>query len=250
MGYQDFISEHEATAITGMSKTTLSRFAEAGYLQLETDSDGLRMFSKGELAGLFGLKEFSGREKTKEKDAPKRETLQPTAVPEPASFDVAPKAELLAKAEVVEPTLAQQIERVIVHSTPAPETPEPAVAPAASRDHSAHLELEVQRLKNLMQLQERILDLKDQQLHDMQQQRDWLQARVEKLEDKADRDQILLLTETQTIRSLVNVAQQQRRRSPMRLALEWLGVTAPEEESKNGAGAIDIATGMQKVREA
>lgn len=246
MGYQDFISEHEAINITGMSKTTLSRFAEAGYLQLETDSDGLRMFSKGELAGLFGLKETPQRERTK--DAPGA-TIAKQDAPKP-SVAASPKVETVVESTqetpIKKPTLAQQIERIVVPTAvPSEETPSPP------SHQTPMLELEIQRLKNLMQLQERILDMKDQQLSDLKQQRDWLQARVEKLEDKADRDQILLLTETQTIRSLINVHQQQRRRSPMRLALEWLGVAAPEEENKNNiGGAIDVSTGMQKAREA
>ncbi|MBN8547838.1 MAG: hypothetical protein J0M12_00835 [Deltaproteobacteria bacterium] len=240
MGFQDFISEHEAIHITGMSRTTLSRFAEAGYLQLETDSDGLRMFSKGELAGLFGLKETPQRERTE------------TIAPKSSVKKEATPIEVAAPKPPAEPRLAEQVERV-VNVAPAPivEQAKPEAPPQeqAAASQAPFLELEIQRLKNLMQLQERILDMKDQQLQDLKEQRDWLQARVEKLEDKADRDQILLLTETQTIRTLINVQQQHKRRSPVRLALEWLGVTAPEEENKNANASIDVSTGMMRPRE-
>lgn len=217
MGLQDFISEGEAMSLTGMSKTTLSRFAEAGYLQLETDQDGLRMFSKAELASLFGLKET------------------PTARTQP----VEPKPEpITATAEVLEVEekplpLSERIEKFIENRPAFVSEPTPISEPA--KPDQTH-EMEMRRLRNVLELQERILDMKDQQLRDLKQQRDWLQSRIEKLEDKADRDQILLLTETQTIRNLVNMNQANKKRSAMRLALEWLGVAAPENESKSQNG--------------
>jgi hypothetical protein len=233
MGFQDFISEHEATSITGMSKTTLSRFAEAGYLQLETDADGLRMFSKGELAALFGLKEPSQRSKAVERTVEAKKPAQSKPAQEAKPIvEIDPEPVFEYAAEVVDAPPAQ----------PAPLTETAATKAAPANSDTAMMELEIQRLKNLMQLQEKILDMKEQQIRDLKEQRDWLQSRVEKLEDKADRDQILLLTETQTIRTLVNL-NQQRRRSPMRLALEWLGVSAPAEEAKNSPEAIDVMTG-------
>ncbi len=210
MGFQDFISEAEAISLTGMSKNTLSRFAEAGYLQLEVDTDGLRLFSKGELSGLFGLREGPARPRSVPEAPPKREAAK-SAAPEKA---VAPPNSEMPPTAVPPPTLEAQVEKVV----------EPSPSVTANSDQT----LEIQRLRNVLQLQEQILDLKDQQLKDLREQRDWLQARVEKLEDKADRDQILLMTETQTIRTLVNLNKQVRR-SPVRLALEWLGVAAPAE---------------------
>ena len=55
MGYQDFISEIEASSLAGVSVKTLTRFADAGYLQIENDSDGLRLFEKNEVLDLFGI---------------------------------------------------------------------------------------------------------------------------------------------------------------------------------------------------
>lgn len=212
MGLQDFISEPEAVSLTGMSKTTLSRFAEAGYLQLEVDSDGLRLFSKSELAGLFGLKEPAQRSRPATPPPPR---IVPASASAPAA---APAASAVA-------------------AMPAPSVVE--TPPSVDSDNT----LEVKRLQNILQLQEKILDMKDQQIRDLQTQRDWLQARVEKLEDKADRDQLLLLTETQTIRTLVNL-NRQTRRSPVRLALEWLGVATPAqpESESNAASGIPANT--------
>lgn len=215
MGLQDFISEPEAVSLTGMSKTTLSRFAEAGYLQLEVDSDGLRLFSKSELAGLFGLKEPAERSRNAMPPPPKKETPPISVTP---VTPVAPTVSVIAAPPLTAPA-----------ETTSPSDSEDAV--------------EMKRLQNILQLQEKILDMKDQQIRDLQTQRDWLQARVEKLEDKADRDQLLLLTETQTIRTLVNL-NRQTRRSPVRLALEWLGVATPtqQEGETNAVSGIPANT--------
>lgn len=55
MGFEQFISESEAASLAGVSVATLNRFAEAGYLEVETESDGLRLFSARELKEVFGI---------------------------------------------------------------------------------------------------------------------------------------------------------------------------------------------------
>ena len=117
-----------------------------------------------------------------------------------------------------------------------PATPSPlaervtiAEAPVAPPQHSKELDKlneELQRLGNLVNLQERILDMKDSELQDLRSQRDWLRTRVEKLEEKGDRDQVLLLSETQAIRQLIGL--QNRPRSTMRSVLDWFGLGSSE----------------------
>ena len=85
---------------------------------------------------------------------------------------------------------------------------------------------DIQRLKNLVSLQERILDMKESEIRDLRSQRDWLKTRVEKLEEKGDRDQVLLLSETQALRQLIGL--QQKRPSAVRSLLEWLGLGSSE----------------------
>jgi hypothetical protein len=106
------------------------------------------------------------------------------------------------------------VERVAPTTTEAPEL--------SSSSQVSPLTEEIQRLKNLVSLQERILDMKESEIQDLRSQRDWLKTRVEKLEEKGDRDQVLLLSETQAIRQLIGL--QQRRPSAIRSLLEWLGL--------------------------
>ena len=84
---------------------------------------------------------------------------------------------------------------------------------------------ELDRLRQLNKLQERLLDVRAQQHEEQRRERDWLKARIEKLEEKNERDQLLLLSETQMIRKLITTHEE--RRTPLQLALEWLGFTAP-----------------------
>jgi hypothetical protein len=72
-----------------------------------------------------------------------------------------------------------------------------------------------------------MLDSKDDEIADLRNQRAWLRERIEKLEEKSDRDQILLLQETQTIRQLIAV--QESKKSVVQQVLEWIGVTKSTE---------------------
>jgi hypothetical protein len=76
---------------------------------------------------------------------------------------------------------------------------------------------------------------------------EWLRARVEKLEEKGSRDQLLLLSETQTIKALITI--QEQRRSPVRLALEWLGfITPPSVDTQPPRSAIDVTLGSESPK--
>ena len=219
MGLQDFISESEAASCTGVSLQTLTRFAEAGYLQVEIDADGMRLFSRSELCDVFGIppsmrKNGSAAEPPRapappqsairmDKDAQSRPP--PAAPVPPAAQPAAVPPPIATPAANPPPTEG---------STQAPETP------------AKSLEIEVIKLRSVVSLQERLLDLRDTQLKDLKEEREWLRARIDKLDEKSDRDQLLLLSETQTIRKLV--AQNQAARSTFRSALEWLGVLEPQ----------------------
>ena len=88
------------------------------------------------------------------------------------------------------------------------------------------LEQQVEKLKTISEIQEQILDRKDEEIEDLRKQRDWLQSRIEKLEEKAERDQLLLLAETQTIKQLISI--QHKRKSLFRATLERIGLATPD----------------------
>lgn len=190
MGFDNYISEQEACSLTGMSQATLLRFAEAGYLKIENDNDGLKLYSRTELSSLFGIQPSN----TSACAATTRLVNQVTGSQLGQELAANENQTKPLKSEIETFTIPNQIEQTS--------------------------DREISQLKNIINLQEKILDIKDQEILDLKSQREWLRARVEKLEDKSDRDQVLLLTEAQTLKNLINMNQ---KRSPVRHALEWLG---------------------------
>lgn len=204
------ISEATAVQQAGVSARTLQRFSEAGYLTVQVKSDGERYYSPAQLHEIFG------------------------SFQEPES----------ASGEVVDPTTTETCEAATTfgpscshdattYYTPAEPTPMvERVTPVAAPEHkssaaSDQLKDDYAKLKNLVALQERILDMKDSEIQDLRSQRDWLKTRVEKLEEKGDRDQVLLLSETQALRQLIGL--QQKKPSTLRSLLEWLGLGSSEQ---------------------
>jgi hypothetical protein len=241
MGFQDYIGEAEACSFAGVSAATLRRFAEAGYFQIETDSDGLRLFSKSEIESLFGLKPITAhRPKSSPPPNPSAATTPVTPTPSAAlSSRIEIAVETTATPFELEPKFAATVVRAPVE-TMAPHTAPPVaiadtgkvdIAPVTEEpsNRSAALEAverEVTKLQNIVALQEKLLELREEELRSIKGERDWLRSRIEKLEEKNERDQLLLLAETQTVRQLINL--QNRKRSTVQLALEWLGLKSPQ----------------------
>jgi hypothetical protein len=266
MGFQDYIGESEACAFAGVSASTLRRFAEAGYFQIETDSDGLRLFSKSEIENLFGLKPAaSNRPKPSSSPfTPPQSASSPSPhVPLAATPEKTQELERTAPLTAAQPNAHESSPSTKTAATVvrAPITEEPRIAvertseiPASPRQSDAGgmetrgeaieaLEREVTKLQNILALQEKLLDIREEEIKSIKGERDWLRSRIEKLEEKNERDQLLLLAETQTVRQLINL--QQRKRSTVQLALEWLGLkSAPPAPGQ----PIDISPSTPAVR--
>lgn len=214
MNGSQFCSEQEAVALAGVSTRTLLRFSEAGYLSVKSTNDGSKLFERAQIEQIFGV-------------AAGTATIHASAeeVSAQESADVATESDYADHLE--------EEQQAKFESAPASEAWRPAAEPEVTRISSAEKigvsddAAEVSRLKNLLSLQERILDAKDDEIADLRNQRAWLRERIEKLEEKSDRDQILLLSETQTIRSLI--AYQEARKSPIRQFLEWTGLATPQQ---------------------
>lgn len=276
MGFEDYISECEAAAIAGVSGATLNRFAEAGYLRIETDSDGLRLFSKKELRDVFGIHKGQFTEKIKDvpNEANKRSfgspdwifATKPSAKHEQDSVEA--KSVTKRKETTVPPrfmaentwptdTSAQQV--ICAEDDFWSQDPRPASF-TVQKDIPADMfdtptatqvsEPEPNKTENIVKLQEQLLEARDQEIRELKQQRNWLQARVEKLEEKSDRDQLLLLSEKQMMRHLLS-QNEKRRPSPLRVALEWFGLVPTDEErqqTESNGTTIEVSDGEQGVK--
>lgn len=59
-----------------------------------------------------------------------------------------------------------------------------------------------------------------QQIQDLKEEREWLKKRIEVLESRSEREQMLSLSDSETIRRLIT-AQQEKKKSIWNLALPW-----------------------------
>ncbi len=219
---ESFLPEHEATRLYGVGSATLNRFAEAGYLQIETDPDGLKLYSHAQLVKLFGqpIEHPASPEAAPTKSRPAEEPVFATGEvvdPAPEIVDLSLKEEAAPAPQVeeisVEPP-APASPAVTVTSDPTP--PSPAVASTSDTLAKQQLEWEVNKLRNIVHLQEKILEMKDREILDLQEQRKWLRDRVTRLEEKGERDQILMLAELKTVRELVS-----QRKGLLQTISEW-----------------------------
>lgn len=249
----------EAAKFTGISVQTLLRFAELGYLRAEQGEAAEVAFRREELRQFFSGREE--RETDTDGDVERgggESTLTSTSELTPgalASYELGRESEDYA-ADLSGKTLssdqrgakAQSINSLGFTELAAgtPESVEQAegaqeippdnrasltIETSSNRDGGAAPHLTEKALVDLIRLQEEILALKDKELADLREQRDWLKRRIECLEDQASRDQVLLLSGSKTIQKLVEAQQPVPKRSGLRGLLEFFGLAAKPEQS-------------------
>ena len=206
MNTHETCTEEQASALAGVSTRTLQRFAEAGYLSVVLGEDGRGRYQRAQVEEIFNAAQT----------CPSAPQL---ASPESSTAPAREQATAASPGFDGTSFVAEQ-EVVFEHS------PSSREAHRQVNQSQAAL-IEIEKFKNLLAIQERMLDAKDDEIADLKSQRAWLRERVEKLEEKSDRDQILLLSETQTIRSLI--AYQESRKSTVRQLLEWMGFSRNPE---------------------
>ena len=201
----DFIPEDTASKLAGVSPTTLARFVEAGYLRVLSDAPGLNNYSKSEICKLFAVDDCS---------VPNTEPVT--------------QSSLRVSKEIVDSEEKTYDADEVIERENEPLHWAEAVESEASAEKT---EKEVTRLRNITEVQDKILEIREREIEDLRKERDWLRTRIERLEEKSERDQLLLLAETQTIRKLVNLTHQ-KKPSNLRLALEWFGFVAPDRSAQ------------------
>ena len=224
MNTNEVCSEEQASTLAGVSARTLQRFRESGYLTTTPSADGTVQYLRSQLVEIFGASDTHDDDGTQEHDQSPISSSQGEACARHASVVNPPDDTTQTDVGV-----KLNLEDVVSSNS--------SVSSVAST--SSRSEVEIERLRNLLMIQEKMLDAKDDEIADLKNQRSWLRQRIEKLEEKSDRDQILLLQETQTIRSLISY--QESRKSTFRQLLEWMGIAEPATVS-----ALPQATGQSK----
>lgn len=194
-----FIDEEEAAHSAGVSVATLRRFEEVGALSPVISPEG-RFYEIADIERLFSI--TVGR--------PRR--VLPRTPPEPhVNGSVASTTEGTTFAEQSSTTSLSEMEEVLEEVT------EPLSFHSADKG----------AFKKVLETLQRLLESKDAEIADLKSQRAWLQQRIEKLEQQSDRDRLLLLSESHTVKQLVAI--EANRKSKLRATLEFFGIMPVQE---------------------
>ena len=190
----------EAVSITGLTKSTLERFREAGCLKA-TEDNGIVWFDIKELESTFGIK------------VSRKRTIDPEKI------NITSSEDSINKPERTEPL--NKSEDFTVRSENKSERTSNNHSGSISSIAKQEADLEIFKLNKVIELQEKVLEIKDNQINSLNNQVKWLQERIEKLEEKAEKDQLLLLNESRIVARLVE--QQGQKRNPFKFTLDWFG---------------------------
>ncbi len=258
---EDLISEDLALEVVGVSGNTLQRFAEAGYLKTQKDPTGRQQYFKSELAKIFGIKDFKLYDFEAARQQKEAQTLGESVTkeiqPESSLFSdnlIATSTEInqeqetavtmqnstssgFAPFELVYGEQTSQAQEAIVlgnevfhGSTSELNNPEQTfreqaeIASASLQMQIEKLKVDVYKLTAVSELQDKLLEARESEIKDLKEQREWLQQRVERMEEKANRDQVLLLTETQILTKMISL--RENKKGAIQKAIEWLGLAS------------------------
>lgn len=230
MPMQDYISEREAANVAGVSVATLNRFVETGYLQLEVDNDGVRLFSKNELQKLFNVTQLSPAASYDRENLVNTDTTQTQAI-KPEDRSQTSHLQTEKTSDINQSQTNQATESFQNTNSQKISASEPSHNNEQSKAIN-YLEQEVSKFKRISELQERILDIREQQIQDLKSESNWLRQRIEKLEEKSSREQLILMANTETVRNLLL---EHKRKSTLRAALEWFNIIPPDAETTKGS---------------
>ena len=231
---EDLISEDLALEVVGVSGNTLQRFAEAGYLKTQKDPTGRQQYFKSELAKIFGIKDFKLYDFEAARQQKEAQTLG-----ESVTKEIQPESSLFSDNLIATSTEINQEQETAVtmqNSTSSGFAPfELVYGEQTSQAQEAivlgnevlqieKLKVDVYKLTAVSELQDKLLEARESEIKDLKEQREWLQQRVERMEEKANRDQVLLLTETQILTKMISL--RENKKGAIQKAIEWLGLAS------------------------
>jgi len=208
------LSEAGSAELAGVSAATLRQFVQFGFLSA-VESEGALYFREEDIRSVFAT-DYLGNNVSYAGD----EEVQPASLQEQIEVAHFSSAGQRASEPESEPELELEL-------APEPELdpdPEPVLAPEPSPVHVIQAD-EISAAQNsddnvvsqyeLIAMNRRLRE----EIRMLRDERDWLRGRVEKLESRGERDQMLLVSESQTIKSLVS--HRGKRGFWQTLALPW-----------------------------
>jgi DNA-binding transcriptional MerR regulator len=244
-------SEQESARFAGVSPETIRQYEKYGLLS-SVKKDGDAFYKEVDLRSIFNLSNTPQsladlQRSSASGDSPDSNTTAKAAAA--AALQSEKKAEQANElldtqnSPVEEPAVAEKIEkneftRTSIDSTNTQqqaEAEQPALNASIPNGPSGTEKIAEKEHKNsdfgsitftepgkasTFELLELSRSLRDQ-IQMLKEERDWLRKRVENLEARTERDQMLLISESSTVRTLIEQAP--KRRSFWSFALPWLG---------------------------
>lgn len=229
--HASYISQAEASALAGVSVSTLMRFAEAGYFKV-LEQNGETQFSRLEISEVFGPAISSAFNSNY--NSPKEVKLDREKI-EGSHQEVPTKSEKLIEPQPssnLNPSpLAAQVEKIIERES-GNSSNWNSISEASSfiSETAQTSKSSTDAFKTVLKLQEELLADRESRISELIKERDWLRSRLEKMEEKSDRDQMLLMVESQKVRTLID--RNPQKSGFIKLALDWMGVKQQEQENQ------------------
>jgi hypothetical protein len=221
------LSEEESAAVAEVSVETIRKYRDCGLLD-PVLKDNQTFFQEVDIQTLFFTKarkeglEQNGQAASPVQEPQREPVVEPQAPPfaavdekqaaQPGSPEISASSGASENAERPVPSAEQPQESASLRNADTIPTETPVSKPAVqafiseSKAPSEPIEIsskaEVAELPSSTELIELNKSLRDQ-IQILREERDWLRDRVEKLESRSEREQMLLLSESENVRKLI-----------------------------------------------
>jgi DNA-binding transcriptional MerR regulator len=204
----NLLTINEAAGLSGVSMDTIRRYRDLGLLR-KYEKDGAEHFSEEDIKLLFNAKIKKVTDSALSGDSTEN-TAEKEALPR--LQDIIREAEGSSGKPLTAETISKS-KRTHKENTIHLDTPiDTAGQDSTYHHHQEHLRESEDRISDIssIELLELSRTLKDQ-LEIVKEERNWLRKRIEKLESLTERDQMLRMSESETIRSLISQREEKRR---------------------------------------
>jgi DNA-binding transcriptional MerR regulator len=234
------LTQDEAAKLAGVGHDTIERYRDLGLLRMFNSDKGEERFSEEDIKLLFNgkIKSFTSSPDSRAESHPIKipDNIQDTKSSKNKT-PLANKIELDSTFEEELPRLKdiiREVEHKNLKESPTIRLSNPVQTSQESTSSSVEDNFQsskhiIERQNNeisSIELLELTRTLKDQ-LEIVKEERNWLRKRIEKLESLSEREQMLRMSESDTIRTLI--AQREPKKSPWSFLLSW---TKPKETNK------------------
>ena len=201
------LSEPEAVRAFGLKSSTLKRFSETGYLGCTITPSGVSLFAFDELSRLFGQPVPGFR--LDYSAAPLRAAQPQVAEPETPFSPEYTDNDVKEQVGPISSIAAVSIAGDLFEADPdtlyksARWSTAPAGINSLAGSSQQTLAEKIKALESTITSRQELIEAKTQELTDLKAHREWLRSLVLKLEERAEREQLLLLSETQVVARLL-----------------------------------------------